>query len=152
MVYITTSATFYFIVYGSGCGPSKSHIFPRYLTYISSHQPSYMSLFICLPRTRCWSLTRSISSFNRSKLLKIRLHMAPTGLNSLTRAFADKQTARRENIYTIPNLLTTARIALCPIIGVSILDGNYPQAVAFVALAGCTDFVSRITMLSFFSC
>jgi len=67
--------------------------------------------------------------------------MAPTGLNSLTRAFADKQTARRENIYTIPNLLTTARIALCPIIGLSILDGNYPQAVAFVALAGCTDFL-----------
>ncbi|KAF9038517.1 CDP-alcohol phosphatidyltransferase-domain-containing protein [Panaeolus papilionaceus] len=47
----------------------------------------------------------------------------------------------RENIYTIPNLLTVSRILSCPILGWSILDGNYHLATGLLVYAGLTDWV-----------
>ena len=49
----------------------------------------------------------------------------------------------RENIYTIPNLLTTSRILACPVLGWSILDGNYYLATGLLVYAGLTDLVRR---------
>ena len=58
----------------------------------------------------------------------------------------------RENIYTLPNLLTLSRIFSCPILGWSILDGNYHLATGLLVYAGLTDLVSVICLsfLSFF--
>ncbi|PPQ63106.1 hypothetical protein CVT24_005817 [Panaeolus cyanescens] len=47
----------------------------------------------------------------------------------------------RENIYTIPNLLTVSRILSCPVLGWSILDGNYYLASGLLVYAGLTDLV-----------
>ncbi|KAF9006189.1 CDP-alcohol phosphatidyltransferase-domain-containing protein [Cyathus striatus] len=47
----------------------------------------------------------------------------------------------RENIYTIPNLLTVSRIVACPVIGWSILQGNYHLATGLLVYAGLTDLV-----------
>ncbi|KAF9530370.1 CDP-alcohol phosphatidyltransferase-domain-containing protein [Crepidotus variabilis] len=48
---------------------------------------------------------------------------------------------KRENIYTIPNILTASRILACPILAWSILDGNYHLATGLLVYAGLTDWV-----------
>ncbi|KDR80780.1 hypothetical protein GALMADRAFT_241217 [Galerina marginata CBS 339.88] len=45
----------------------------------------------------------------------------------------------RENIYTFPNVLTLSRICACPVLGWSILDGNYYLATGLLVYAGLTD-------------
>jgi len=50
-----------------------------------------------------------------------------------------KKTTIRENIYTIPNLLTASRIFACPVLGWAILDGNYHLATGLLVYAGLTD-------------
>lgn len=47
----------------------------------------------------------------------------------------------RENIYTIPNLLTISRILACPVLGWSIVEGNFVLASSLLLYAGLTDFV-----------
>ena len=47
----------------------------------------------------------------------------------------------RENIYTIPNLLTISRILACPILGWSIVEGNFVTATSLLVYAGLTDLV-----------
>jgi len=55
----------------------------------------------------------------------------------------------RENIYTLPNLLTLSRICACPVLGWSILDGNYHLATGLLVYAGLTDLVSLFYSRSF---
>lgn len=52
------------------------------------------------------------------------------------------KTTTRENIYTLPNLLTTSRIIACPFLGWSIVQGNIPLATGILAYAGISDLVS----------
>ncbi|KAF9240598.1 CDP-alcohol phosphatidyltransferase-domain-containing protein, partial [Melanogaster broomeanus] len=47
----------------------------------------------------------------------------------------------RENIYTIPNLLTVSRILACPILGWSILEGDFYLATGLLVYAGLSDSV-----------
>lgn len=47
----------------------------------------------------------------------------------------------RENIYTVPNLLTLSRIAACPVLGYAIVQDNFTVATALLAYAGLTDLV-----------
>lgn len=47
----------------------------------------------------------------------------------------------RENVYTIPNLLTVSRIISCPVLGWSILSGDYHLATGLLVYAGLTDLV-----------
>ena len=47
----------------------------------------------------------------------------------------------RENIYTIPNILTVSRIFATPVLGWAILEGNYQLATGLLAYAGLTDLV-----------
>lgn len=47
----------------------------------------------------------------------------------------------KENIYTLPNLLTVSRIVACPVLGWSILDGNFHLATTLLVYAGLTDLV-----------
>ncbi|KIK56357.1 hypothetical protein GYMLUDRAFT_247876 [Collybiopsis luxurians FD-317 M1] len=50
-----------------------------------------------------------------------------------------RKLALRENIYTLPNLLTTSRILACPAIGWSILEGQFELATSLLVYAGLTD-------------
>lgn len=54
----------------------------------------------------------------------------------------------RENIYTIPNLLTVSRILACPLLGYFIVQGNYVYATSLLAYAGLTDLVCILLLLS----
>ncbi|KAF7308936.1 MFS general substrate transporter [Mycena kentingensis (nom. inval.)] len=47
----------------------------------------------------------------------------------------------KEDIYTLPNLLTLSRIAACPILGYSVLHGDFHIATSLLVYAGLTDFV-----------
>jgi len=47
----------------------------------------------------------------------------------------------RENIYTIPNLLTVSRILACPVLGYAIVQENFVAATALLVYAGLTDLV-----------
>ncbi|KAF6761739.1 phosphatidyl synthase [Ephemerocybe angulata] len=49
--------------------------------------------------------------------------------------------ALRENIYTIPNVLTVSRIVACPVLGWAILDSNYELATGLLLYAGLSDLV-----------
>ena len=48
----------------------------------------------------------------------------------------------RENIYTLPNLLTVSRILSCPILGWSILNNDFYLATGLLVYAGASDLVS----------
>ncbi|KAI0339571.1 hypothetical protein BDW22DRAFT_1361116 [Trametopsis cervina] len=47
----------------------------------------------------------------------------------------------KENIYTIPNLLTVSRILACPVLGWAIVEDNFVLATSLLAYAGLTDLV-----------
>jgi cardiolipin synthase (CMP-forming) len=47
----------------------------------------------------------------------------------------------RENIYTLPNLLTTSRILACPVLGYMIMQDNFVAATSLLVYAGLTDLV-----------
>jgi len=55
-----------------------------------------------------------------------------------------KTQTRRENIYTLPNLLTSSRIIACPVLGWSIIQGNFPLATGLLLYAGVSDLVSLL--------
>lgn len=46
---------------------------------------------------------------------------------------------RRENIYTLPNLLTASRLVAAPFIGYAILHNHHALALSLFAYAGLTD-------------
>lgn len=47
----------------------------------------------------------------------------------------------RENIYTIPNLLTLSRIVACPVLGWAIVHDEFYLATGLLVYAGLTDLV-----------
>ncbi|KAJ3553174.1 hypothetical protein NM688_g3756 [Phlebia brevispora] len=47
----------------------------------------------------------------------------------------------RENIYTLPNLLTVSRILACPVLGYCIVQDNFVAATSLLVYAGLTDLV-----------
>lgn len=51
------------------------------------------------------------------------------------------RTDLRENIYTIPNLLTVSRIISCPFLGYFIVKGNFVAATSLLFYAGISDLV-----------
>ncbi len=53
----------------------------------------------------------------------------------------------RENVYTIPNLVTASRILACPILGWSILEGDFRTATLLLAYAGISDWVLVLVAL-----
>lgn len=52
-----------------------------------------------------------------------------------------EEVVERENIYTIPNILCVARIAMSPYLGYVILQGNYDFAMGLLVFAGVTDLL-----------
>lgn len=53
----------------------------------------------------------------------------------------------RENIYTIPNLLTVSRIFACPVLGWSILQGDFVLSTSLLVYAGVSDLVRLFPQL-----
>lgn len=53
----------------------------------------------------------------------------------------------RENIYTVPNLLTVSRILACPVLGYAIVQDNFVVATSLLVYAGLTDLVCLICFL-----
>lgn len=53
----------------------------------------------------------------------------------------------RENIYTIPNLLTVSRILACPVLGYAIVQDNFVLASSLLVYAGLTDLVRVFCIL-----
>ncbi|KAG7094133.1 hypothetical protein E1B28_007745 [Marasmius oreades] len=60
-------------------------------------------------------------------------------VSCLARNTENRKPTLRENIYTLPNLLTTSRIIACPVIGYSILHGQFHVATSLLVYAGLTD-------------
>ena len=52
---------------------------------------------------------------------------------------------RRENIYTLPNFLTVTRIAACPVLGWSVVNGDFITATGLLAYSAITDWVRQAT-------
>lgn len=50
----------------------------------------------------------------------------------------------KENIYTLPNLLTVSRIVACPVLGWSILHDNFHLATGLLVYAGLSDWVRLV--------
>lgn len=50
----------------------------------------------------------------------------------------------RENIYTLPNILTVSRILACPVLGWSILEGDFVLSTALLLYASVTDLVCNL--------
>ncbi|KAG0709449.1 CDP-alcohol phosphatidyltransferase-domain-containing protein [Suillus ampliporus] len=56
-----------------------------------------------------------------------------------TKSSAATPPSLRENIYTIPNLLTVSRILSCPVLGWSILNDDFFLATGLLVYAGLSD-------------
>lgn len=79
----------------------------------------------------------------RSFFLHVRSPSITLTLQSIHRFqhTQNQKPALRENIYTIPNLLTVSRIVACPALGWAILSDNYAAATGLLLYAGVTDWL-----------
>ena len=105
---------------------------PRHLPQIHPH-------FRCQPRLSPAPLLRRTFAATRST------HYAPNPKpHKDTDVSADprERPTLRENIYTIPNLLTASRILACPLLGWSILHDDFYLATGLLVYAGLSDLVS----------
>lgn len=53
-------------------------------------------------------------------------------------------TSLRENIYTLPNVLTVSRILACPVLGWAIVQDDFVMATSLLVYAGLTDLVRTL--------
>lgn len=51
---------------------------------------------------------------------------------------------QKENVWTVPNLLTMSRILLTPVIGYLVVEESYTVALGLFSFAGLTDLVRFI--------
>jgi hypothetical protein len=101
---------------------------PTYFHHVSRLRATHRTLRLHLT-------THSFKQFS----VRCRLS-APTD----TQPPRSKSPGIKENIYTLPNLLTISRIAACPVLGWSVLDGNFPVATSLLVYAGITDLVGPL--------
>ncbi|KAF9399472.1 hypothetical protein BGX21_006181 [Mortierella sp. AD011] len=59
--------------------------------------------------------------------------------NEVSKTKGSKKILLRENIYTIPNLLTFSRLVAAPVIGYWVLQGDYTNAAILFGVASVTD-------------
>eukprot|EP00999_Lentomonas_sp_LEN2_P000849 NODE_1849_length_715_cov_58.700680_g1799_i0.p1 GENE.NODE_1849_length_715_cov_58.700680_g1799_i0~~NODE_1849_length_715_cov_58.700680_g1799_i0.p1 ORF type:complete len:138 (-),score=11.22 NODE_1849_length_715_cov_58.700680_g1799_i0:233-646(-) len=57
------------------------------------------------------------------------------------RPFGTNSTKQKENVFTIPNVLSLGRILATPVIGYFIVQHNFPVASTMFVVAGITDFL-----------
>ena len=85
-------------------------------------------------------------SLNRSPLFHRALSYGSSPGSPTPRPSPDKKPPLlvRENIYTLPNLLTVSRIIACPVLGLAIVNDNFYLATGLLVYAGLTDLVCRL--------
>ena len=99
-----------------------------------------------LDRTTCRLYARrpllaSFSSPRSNTTCLLRVHRSYASQEPPT----TPRKTRRENIYTLPNFLTMTRIAACPVLGWSIVNGDFVTATGLLAYSGITDWVRQAT-------
>ncbi|KFD65705.1 hypothetical protein M514_11165 [Trichuris suis] len=91
---------------------------------------------------RWWRLKAAYAiRFDRNGLLRktIRTLSVPKSSKKL-----DSDSSQRERLFTIPNLLCSARIAVSPLLGYWVVCGDYGPALALFSLAGATDVLDGL--------
>ncbi|KAI9311483.1 CDP-alcohol phosphatidyltransferase-domain-containing protein [Dichotomocladium elegans] len=81
--------------------------------------------------------TKAKTASTASTIIKQRAESAKNVINKLR----EKTIPTHENIYTIPNFLTFARLLSAPFIGYLIVEHDYQLALGVFALAGFTDLL-----------
>ncbi|XP_020627756.1 cardiolipin synthase (CMP-forming)-like, partial [Orbicella faveolata] len=56
---------------------------------------------------------------------------------------------KKEDIFTIPNLLSTLRILAAPVLGYLIVTGDYASSIALFGVAGLTDMLDGFIARNF---
>lgn len=108
-------------------------------------KPSSRTSLLC--STPFYKYTRALSYSNSSSSNSSPTPPRPSSQSS-SNPTTDSTTSApstptiRENIYTIPNALTVSRIIACPILGYSIVQGDFVLATGLLAYAGISDWVS----------
>ncbi|CEG73974.1 Putative CDP-diacylglycerol-glycerol-3-phosphate 3-phosphatidyltransferase [Rhizopus microsporus] len=100
------------------------------LSKTSSIRLTRLDTFVPLQRTFI-SIKHNYSLRREEEKRKEKKLTLPTGIKK----------ELRENIYTIPNLLTFGRLLAAPYIGYLILERDYNMALGLFALAGFTDML-----------
>lgn len=88
--------------------------------------------------SRCPEQHKQCFTFLRRNSWNIRILQYSTSTNP---GNSPKSPTIRENIYTLPNLLTISRIAACPFLAWSICKGDFAIATSIIAYASVTDWV-----------
>ncbi|KAF9497090.1 hypothetical protein BDN71DRAFT_1445094 [Pleurotus eryngii] len=101
-----------------GCLSASRRFGPRVLANRNSFPPSFRTFFT---RHAAWSPN------------------VPKSPPQQENGGGEKRPTIRENIYTLPNLLTVSRILACPVLGWSILEGNFQLATTLLVYAGASD-------------
>jgi hypothetical protein len=91
--------------------------------------------------TSCTAYSRSLPPSPTQKPTPEDDKAAGAGIPA-TASPTDTSPVLRENIYTIPNLLTVSRILACPVIGYAILHDNFYLSTTLLAYASFSDYVS----------
>lgn len=87
-------------------------------------------------RAPCGRVALPLLSRARPPICHIRLQST-----SSSPAEPPRKRELRENIYTLPNLLTVSRIAACPVLGWAVLHGDFRLATGILVYAGATDWI-----------
>ncbi|KAK0753426.1 CDP-alcohol phosphatidyltransferase-domain-containing protein [Schizothecium vesticola] len=74
----------------------------------------------------------------RTSTTGMKSTMSPLDLRAIS---SSTPLRRRENIYTLPNLLTASRLVAAPFIGYAILHDQHALALGLFAYAGLTDLL-----------
>ncbi|KAH9927003.1 CDP-alcohol phosphatidyltransferase-domain-containing protein [Fomitopsis serialis] len=101
---------------------------------VGAHKPT-LSRGRALYRASGWSARPFLSCF--SVFSPLKANEDQKGPAQKFKALA----TLRENIYTIPNILTVSRILACPVLGWAIVHDNFHFATALLVYAGLTDTV-----------
>jgi len=101
-----------------------------------------MSLFKISVRPLLRTCSPSIP-LHRQRSFVLRRHFVATPCTRYSPNSEPKkdQPTLRENIYTIPNLLTVSRILACPALGWSIFNDDFYLATGLLVYAGISDLV-----------
>ncbi|BET00491.1 Cardiolipin synthase [Nesidiocoris tenuis] len=79
----------------------------------------------------------------KSDRLKTRIDEAKTVIRDKV------QVIRRENIWTVPNILCVTRIAICPYLSYTILTADYKIALSIFVIAGISDYCDGVIARNF---
>lgn len=86
-------------------------------------------------------MTKHLTNHNPPFLSSPKPASSSSPINKILNKTSSPLGNKRENIYTIPNILTASRIVLSPFIGYCILHDYYSWALGLFAYAGITDLL-----------